>query len=106
MTHLQKQLIAFMLTGHYMRAVKTRSDRNGYRVYDKNHNPVISIKAVTARRLSRIWLFKKDKNARLTFDLRLVRTLRKNHTIRVQYLKQFHNEKIYHSGRHIKESTQ
>lgn len=74
-----------MLNGCYMVHTISRGGVRAFRVYDQGRHPVLSIKERTARNLSDIWLFKKDKQHRYTINLQLVRTLRNNTWIKMQY---------------------
>lgn len=65
----------------------SRGDRRGFRVLDKQMRPVLSIKEVTARKLAKPWLFKKDDKNHYTLNLSSIRSLSRNCWVNREYQK-------------------
>jgi hypothetical protein len=71
MTRVQKILIDCLLEGGYLRKWKSHGGSMCYRMYDKEYNPVRSLRQSTVKALERLVknkgsMYKKDRLFRLT----------------------------------------
>lgn len=89
MTHSQKILITKLLTGHFLRATKSKG-KACYVLYDAKVNPLQKINARTVDRIDRfidpkIKIWKKSKRGNITLNLSMVRQLHGRHMIKHLY---------------------
>lgn len=78
MTAAQKNIVVYLLTGHFIRTRNTM-----YCVYDKKLNPIVNVKASNFRFL--YVLLRKDKKGDWYLNLTSVRQLHGNNAIKKLY---------------------
>jgi hypothetical protein len=90
MTPVQKILIKELMNDGYIRKWKNHSGNLSYRMYDKDQNPVRSLRASTVKALERLVknkgsIYKKDRVFKITFNFSQVRQVHGRAIIKKQY---------------------
>ena len=78
-----------MFNGCYMQHTISHTGKWGFRVFDNERRPMLTVKEITVKNIAPIWIFKKTAGNKYTLNLNMVRRLNGNAWIKKEYKRIF-----------------